>query len=106
MSARAATSSSDWLTNTPTTSTLRRTALEIRTPSAGSHARLDCGHRIRPIAHAPLATASSASATDVMPQNLILVAGAGASLTPSILGRARRRPSAGLELRRALAQRD
>src|SRR4051812_25759497 len=109
MSASAATSSSDWLTNTPVTSTLRRTALAIRTPSAGSHARLDSGHRISPTAHAPCPTASSASATDVMPQNLIL---GTRSATQCILGRgasapvACGAPSAGLQLRRALAQRD
>ena len=66
-SAAWTTSSSVGFTNTPTVSTRRRSARAIPAATAGSATRLDCGHRMNPIAQAPSA-ACSASSGRVMPQ--------------------------------------
>jgi hypothetical protein len=62
------TSSSVGFTNTPTSSTRRRMVRAIPAAIAGSAMRLDCGQRMKPMAHAPSDAASSASSGRVMPQ--------------------------------------
>ena len=64
------TSSSVGLTNTPTTSSRRRSRRAMPVATAGSAARRDCGHSTNPIAQASSDAASSASSCRVMPQNL------------------------------------
>ena len=58
------------LTNTPTISARRRNSELIASAVAGSHRRGLAGEWLRPIAQAPSRTASRASSTLVMPQNL------------------------------------
>ena len=72
-SAVAAISSSVALTNTPATSARRRSAAPISTASPVVARRGEPGQKISPTAHAPALTASSASSSEVIPQNLILV---------------------------------
>src|SRR5215211_8247896 len=101
-SACAATSSSVAFTNTPTSATRRRIAAAIPATTAGSAARGEPRQRMKPSAHAPSSTASSASSGRVMPQILTRVTpesvdGAG----PGLLDGAR--PP---ERARAVAQRD
>src|SRR5579875_1152507 len=70
-SATRTTWSSVGLTNTPTIWTWRRWTAAISTASPSRQRRRDPGHWMRPSAHAPAATAASASSRRVMPQNLI-----------------------------------
>jgi hypothetical protein len=72
-SASSVTWASGALTKTPATSARRRSARAIRSASDGSQRRGEPGQRITPTAHAPAATASSASSSDVMPQILTRV---------------------------------
>src|SRR4051794_1856732 len=69
------TSSSVGFTNTPTSSTWRRTRRAIPAATGSSTARLEAGQRMKPSAHAPSDAASSASSSRVMPQILTRVTG-------------------------------
>jgi hypothetical protein len=72
-SATSASSSSEGLTNTPTTSARRLSASPISAAAVNETARGDPGQMIIPTAQAPAETASSASERRVIPQNLIRV---------------------------------
>ena len=90
-SAACATSSSVGLTNTPTSSTRRRSARAIAGRDGRRRsARGEPGQRIKPIAQAPSSTASSASSRRVMPQ---ILTARHAERTPAV-ARSRRRAGA------------
>src|SRR5262245_10413945 len=62
------TSSSVGFTNTPTGSTLRRSARAMPAATASSQRRLEPGQKLNPIAHTSSEAACSASSGRVMPQ--------------------------------------
>src|SRR5579875_1216675 len=90
-SATRTTWSSVGLTNTPTIWTWRRWTAAISTAAGRRQRRRDCGHWMSPSAQAPAATAASASSGRVMPQNLILGAGACTAFTVGAAGSAQQR---------------
>src|SRR3954464_14741437 len=83
-SAMPVTSSSGAFTNTPQTSTWRRSVAAMRSASGSAQRRAEPGNRMTPSAHAPASTARLASSRPVMPQNLMR-GGRGAG-TPASYG--------------------
>src|SRR4051812_12212694 len=83
-SATPVTSSSGALTNTPHTSTCRRSVDVMRSASGSAHRRGEPGNRITPSAHAPASTARLASSRLVIPQNLMR--GGRGAVTPASYG--------------------
>ncbi len=70
-SAVRATVSSGALTNTPASSTRRRSSAPISSAAGTVQRRLEPGQKIMPSAQAPASAHSSASSSEVMPQSLI-----------------------------------
>src|SRR4051794_19237225 len=98
-SAMPVTSSSGALTNTPQTSTWRRSVAAMRSASGSGQRRAEPGNRMTPSAHAPASTARLASSRPVIPQNLMR--GGRGLVTPASYGL-----SGPLRLRWARGERD